>query len=84
MMKILSVRPQAGGNTLARFDVELPGGLRLFNVKLVRNANGLRAYAPSEFGSPAATFTRELAIELIEAASAAYGDIDQHDSSRAA
>ena len=83
-MNILSVRRQAGGNTLARFDVELPGGLRLFNVKLTRNANGLRVYAPSAFGAAAATFTRELAIEMIEAASAAIGEIDQDDSDKRA
>lgn len=78
-MKILDVRRQSGGSTIARFDAELPSGIRLYNLKLTQGQAGLRVYAPSAFGAPAATFTREFAVELIEAVTATLGEIDQHD-----
>lgn len=67
-MKILSLRrPFEGGNTIARFDVQLDG-LRLYNIALKRTGAGLRVFAPSAFGAAAVTFTPETATAIIEAA----------------
>lgn len=84
-MEVLSIRPAppGSGNTLARFDVQLDGGVRLFNLKLASGQAGLRAHAASAFGSPTATFTPETAAEIVRLASAALGDISHYDRSAA-
>lgn len=67
-MRILSLRrPFEGGNTIARFDIQLDG-LRLYNVALKRTSAGLRVFAPSAFGAATVTFTPETATAIIEAA----------------
>lgn len=67
-MKILSLRrPLEGGNTIARFDLQLDG-LRLYNIALKRTGAGLRVFSPSAFGAAAVTFTPEFATAIIEAA----------------
>ncbi|WP_197435899.1 hypothetical protein [Agrobacterium vitis] len=67
-MKIISIRPDpGGGNTLARFDVQLDG-MRLHNVALKKTASGYRVFAPSAFGAATVTFTPEIATALVEAA----------------
>lgn len=74
-MEILEIRREAsGGNTIARFDVQLGEHLRMFNLKLVRGRSGLRVYAPSAYGSNVATFTPQLADHLVRAATAALGE----------
>lgn len=80
-MVILSIRPEppGGGNTIARFDAQLDG-LRLYNLKLAKTANGYRVFAPSAFGAAAATFTHEVASALIEAA---LGEINRYDATAA-
>lgn len=80
-MKIMGIRPAppGSGSLCARVDVELPGGVRLFNVAIKSTQTGWRAYAPSAFGTATATFTRELAAEIIEAARAALGEIHRND-----
>lgn len=80
-MKILAIRPEPPGrtNTLARFDVEMDG-IRLFNLALKRTGAGLRVFAPSAFGSAAATFTHETSAKLI---AAAMGEM-HHDEHHAA
>lgn len=69
-MKILSIRPASpgGGGLRARVDVETPAGIRLFNVAIKETPQGWRAFAPSAFGSAAATFTHEIAAEIVAAA----------------
>lgn len=79
--QVLNIRPapEGAGGVVARFDVQLDG-LRLFNLALKQTASGYRVFAPSAFGSAAATFTPETAIALIEAA---LGEIHQHDRNSA-
>lgn len=75
-MHILSIRPipLGVGNARARFDVELDDGLRLFNLKLAETPSGWRVFAPSAFGDATATFTRDMAAELVSAARTALGE----------
>ena len=85
-MKILSIRPAppGGGNALARFDIELDCGLRLFNLKLANSSRGLRVHAASAFGSPTATFEIDMSEQIICAAMAALGDTNHDRNSLAA
>jgi hypothetical protein len=47
-MQILGIRPETGGRTLARFDLQLVEGVRLYNLKLMERPNGARrVFAPS-------------------------------------
>lgn len=73
-MEIIEIRPESGGNTLARFDVQLRG-MRLFNLRLSDGPNGLRVFAPSAFGSPVVTFTQDAATALIALATNSLGEI---------
>ncbi|MCZ8547634.1 hypothetical protein OOJ09_25900 [Mesorhizobium qingshengii] len=74
-MQILAIRPEAGGRTLARFDLQLVDGVRLYNLKLTEKADGRRrVFAPSAFGYPAATFTTEIAEQIVRAAGVALGE----------
>lgn len=77
-MEIIEIRPEKGGNTLARFDVQLRG-MRLYNLRLSNGHNGLRVFAPSAFGSPVVTFTADAAASLIALATKALGEIDRND-----
>lgn len=79
-MEILHIRPvQGAGNAIARFDAQLPGGIRLFNLKLSQKPDGRRrVHAPSAFGSSTAAFSAETAEEITRAASRALGDIDHN------
>lgn len=71
-MKIINMRPSAGSNTLAVFDVEIDDRIRVFDVALRRNAKGeLRAFAPSPGSRHTVTFTPAFADEIIKAAGAA-------------
>lgn len=83
-MHILSIRPvpPGSGSLRARVDVELPAGIRLFNVAIKETPNGWRAFAPSAFGSASATFTHEVAAEIVAAARIALGEFahDRHCS----
>jgi len=76
-LQIISIRPEppGRGSTIARFDVQLDG-MRLFNLALKRTGNGYRVFAPSAFGSAAATFTPEFSSALI---AVVMGEIRQHD-----
>lgn len=74
-MEIISIRPErSGGNTLARFDVQLEG-MRLFNLALKRTASGYRVFSPSAFGGAVVTFTPETSAALV---ALAQGEI-HHD-----
>jgi hypothetical protein len=79
-MRIISIRavPPGTGDTVARFDAEISPDVRLFNLKLSGGDRGLRVYAPSAYGTSTATFSRELAGELIDAAIMALGDQPNH------
>lgn len=58
--------PSNDGRALAHFHLQLPCGVRLFNLRLVRNSSGqLRVYSPSARGSAAATFTPDAAQEIV-------------------
>ncbi|MEH3090766.1 MAG: hypothetical protein PGN20_01725 [Agrobacterium cavarae] len=81
MPRILELcRLNDGGNTLARFDIQLDG-MRLYNIALKRTRSGLRVFAPSAFGAAAVTFTPETATAIINAA---MGEISNNDNHRAA
>lgn len=74
-MQILAIRPETGGRTLARFDLQLVDGVRLYNLKLTERPDGSRrVFAPSAFGSAAATFQTEVAQEIVRAAGVALGE----------
>lgn len=57
-MKILHIRPAVpgGGKLIARFDIEMPDGIRLYDLKLVRGSTGPRVYGPALHGGAAVTF----------------------------
>lgn len=84
-MKILSIRSASpgGGNVRARVDVEMPAGIRLFNIAIKETPQGWRAYAPSAFGGATATFTPEVAAQIVAAARSAMGEIRHHDRTAA-
>lgn len=65
-MKILSIRPASpgGGKLLARFDLEMPDGVRLYDLKLVRGSTGPRVYGPALHGGAAVTFPITIADEI--------------------
>ncbi|MFD1985910.1 hypothetical protein ACFSOZ_26030 [Mesorhizobium newzealandense] len=80
-MHVLDIRPQppGSGSTLARFDLQLVEGVRLYNLKLSEKPDGRRrVFAPSAFGTAAATFTTDIADQIVHAASAALGE-NPHD-----
>lgn len=85
-MKIIAIRPAppGGGNAVARFDVQLDGGIRLFNLKLSRGPAGLRVHAASAFGSATATFAPASGAALARLAADALGDIRHDDRTEAA
>jgi len=75
-LHIISIRPErSGGNTLARFDVQLDG-MRLFNLALKQTANGYRVFAPSAFGGAVVTFTPETSAALVALAT---GEMHRYD-----
>jgi len=84
-LTILAIRPapNGAGRAIAFVDAQFDG-LRLFNLKIVDGPNGRRIHAPSAYGSSVATFTPELAAELVRIATQALGDIAQHDRTRSA
>jgi len=84
-MKIIAIRPAppGGGNAVARFDVQLDGGIRLFNLKLSRGPAGLRVHAASAFGSATATFAPDTGAALARLAADALGDIARHEQTAA-
>lgn len=64
-MKLLSIRPSPpGGKIIARFDAELPRGIRAYDLKLARGSTGLRVYGPQLSGGAAVTFPPAVADEL--------------------
>lgn len=74
-MKILQIRPvpKGTGKTIARFDLEINGGLRMYGLILREQPDGWRAIAaPQLEGRRFATFLPEVAAQITELASAAY------------
>jgi hypothetical protein len=65
-LKILSIRPAvpSGGKLIARFDLEMPNGVRLYDLKLVRGSTGPRVYGPALHGGAAVTFPNNLVDEI--------------------
>lgn len=81
-MKILSIRrTPPGGKQVARFDVELIPGVKLYELKLIRSDRGYRVFGPAIGGGAAATFTPQIADEL---AQLALGEVARYDASKAA
>lgn len=79
-MKILSIRPAVpgGGKLLARFDLEMPDGVRLYDLKLVRGSTGPRVYGPALYGGAAVTFPPSIVDQI----STLSMDALAHDTSR--
>ncbi len=78
-MQILSLRPvPPGGKTIARFDIELVPGVKLYDLKLIRGERGYRVFGPAIGGGAAATFAPAIADKLVELA---LGDVS-HNASR--
>ncbi|MER9032412.1 hypothetical protein [Mesorhizobium sp. M0674] len=71
-MNIIAIRPAAGPKTLAYFDLEIGGHLRIYNLILRRNTEGkLRTVAPQACGKHAVTFLPKFAEQISQAAAAA-------------
>ncbi|WLS03102.1 hypothetical protein [Shinella oryzae] len=76
-MHILQIRRQPpGGKTLARFDIELVPGVKLYDLKLIRGERGYRVFGPSIGGGAAATFAPAVADQLVQLA---LGDVSHND-----
>ena len=80
-MQIIEIWPvSSAGSAIARFHLQMPNGIRMYNLKLSRKPNGqVRVYAPSAFGSSVATFAPETGNEIARLALAALGDLSRHD-----
>lgn len=77
-MQILSIRRQPpGGKTIARFDIELVPGVKLYDLKLIRGERGYRVFGPSIGGGAAATFAPAIADQLVQLA---MGDVSHNDA----
>lgn len=86
-MKITELRPErdrGSGSVIARFDLQVTEGLRIFGLQLRQRADGsYRIAAPNLSGRHVATFTPPVAIEITAAAVAAYfGGPHAHDHAR--
>lgn len=85
-MRILSITPCSTSSgdrfpCVAKFDVEIGGTLRLYNLRLLRSPDGrYLTYAPSAHGKRCATFMPDLAQEISAAAIAALGGRTAHDN----
>lgn len=51
-MKIISVTPEYGGRDVARADIEVAEGIRLFDVRITQAGNGYRVYGRSASFTP--------------------------------
>lgn len=81
-MKILAIRQNPpGGKTVARFDIELVAGVKLYDLKLIKGDRGYRVFGPSIGGGAAATFSPAIADQLVQLA---LGDVTHNDSRSAA
>lgn len=84
-MRILSISPCSTSSSdrfpcVAKFDVEIGGTLRLYNLRLLRSPDGrYLTYAPAAHGKRCATFMPDLANELTAAATAALGGRAAYD-----
>jgi len=70
-MHVLNIMPAppGDGRAIAHFNLQLPGGVRLFNLRLARNRAGeVRVYAPTAMGAAVAAFTPEAAGSIIKLA----------------
>lgn len=69
-MRILETRPVPAGNAgLCRVDVELNGGVKLFNLTVKRGQDGThRVWAPHAFGRWTATLSPDLGAAIAAAA----------------
>jgi len=80
-MRILDIRPDGyrtanGSKTLALFDLEVTGGIRIYNIAYRELPNGeKRVIAPNAHGKRAATFDLPTARELTRMAAIAYSDM---------
>jgi hypothetical protein len=79
-MRILALQPVAiigGGSlrTLAEFDIELNGEIRIYGARLLEGADGRRiVYGPSSGQRRVVTFAVPLAEQITTAASKSYGE----------
>ncbi|PDT75741.1 hypothetical protein [Bradyrhizobium sp. C9] len=76
-MKILSIRPSPpGGSTLARFDLELNGHLRLYNLGLRQRGNDrCWTVAPNAFHERTAAFGEQFNRAISDLALAALMEL---------
>ncbi|APO75108.1 hypothetical protein AM571_CH02299 [Rhizobium etli 8C-3] len=83
-MEIHNLRPAAGRNERAIFDVQIGPHLRLYSLTLKEGPDGrLRTFAPKAFGKHAASFHPELAQQITNAAVAAMNGGAASDRSAA-
>ncbi len=85
-MRLLATRPVPAGTAgICRADVELDGGIRLFNLTVKRAAHGgLCCWAPHAFGTLAVTLPASLGHAIAEIAVTEFNrSIRQHDRSPA-
>lgn len=77
-MKILDIRhsPSGSGKTVARFDIELVPGLKLYDLKLINGDRGYRVYGPSIGGGAAVTFSPAIADQLV---ALVQGDVSHNE-----
>lgn len=74
-MRILSIRRQPpGGKVVARFDVEIDIGIKLYELQLTRGPNGLRVYGPRAENGAAVTFPRPVVDNLVALAEKALAN----------
>jgi hypothetical protein len=74
-LKIISIRPvpKGSGKTIARFDLELDGSMRVYGLVLREYPDGVRTIAgPQSEGRRFATFIPEVAEKITKLASNAY------------
>lgn len=80
-MRVIDMRPDgytamSGARTLALFDLEMTGGVRLYNI-LYRELPGgeKRVVAPNAMGKRSATFDLPTAREITRLAGIAYSNL---------
>lgn len=66
-MEILHIRPEPpGSNALARFNLELDNGIKLFGIKIKRRQGRYFVFGPNPGGAGVVTFPPAVVDELTD------------------